>query len=422
MQIEIDSLAHHFQMAFLPGISATFTSPWLLLTILMLTAMGTASAQGDSWKAKVHPERERAALAPGRTYNLIVMVQGDREPAFETLLKEVSLPVSAKTLDGAWIRVLRGYEVESQGSKLKRLVESPQVRSVWVVAEDLGDRYGAILRGMAYAIENLPPASAANMSLGPLVGREGSVFDLEEPVHQLSRLATEKGIGFVFSAGNEGPDDNTLNPWGLADWTISVGAATPDGKTLWPRSSRGAKGSRRFRPAFVAPGVDMIVAHPEGIPKSADQQAAEERVGFRKRVPKEEWSRKTVASGTSIAASEASRCVSLLLHFLSEEVRIRSEAKAAMVLELGFPKGHTLDRERLIGTLREEKEYLVASYPLNRPDPRLIKQLLMDVALPMPGYAAHEVGAGFVSYEVVFHHFGKHGDPGAGLMPVKVEK
>ncbi|HEX3128888.1 MAG TPA: S8 family serine peptidase [Thermoanaerobaculia bacterium] len=394
--------------------------PGLLVFILMLGAVGTASAQGDSWKVKIHPERERVSLDPGRSYDLIVMVQGDRDPSFEKLLKEVSRPVSATTLEGAWICLLKGYEVAASGPKLKRLVESPQVRSVWVVAKEFGGRYGTILRGMAYSIENLPPGSGANMSLGPQVGREGSIFDLEEPVHQLSQLAAAKGITFVFSAGNQGPEDNTLNPWGLADWEISVGAASPDGKELWPGSARGIKGSSRFRPTFVAPGIDLIVTHSESIPKSAENKAAEERMGFRQRVPKEEWSRKTVASGTSIAAAEASRCVALLLYFLREEARIRIEAKAEMVLELGFPKDHALSSERLIGTVRKEKEYLVVSYPLDRPDPRLIKQILMDIALPMPGYATHEVGAGFVSYEMVLREFGKHGAPETSIMPVKV--
>jgi hypothetical protein len=390
-----------------------------LLLILMLGHSGTAAAQGDSWEAKVHPERERKSLDPGRSYNLIVMVQGDRDPAFEGLLKEVSRPVSGTTLDRAWIRLLKGYEVAGAGPKLKRLVESPQVRSVWVVSEELRGRYGAILRGMAYAIENLPPGSGANISLGPQVGREGTVFDLEEPVHQLSRLASGKGIVFVFSAGNEGPAGNTLNPWGLADWAISVGAASPDGKELWPQSARGVKDSSRFRPTFVAPGVDAIVTHPEGVPKSAQNRADEERVGFRNRVPKEEWSRKTVSSGTSIAAAEASRCVSLLLYFLREEVRIRSEAGALMVLELSFSGDRALGSDRLIGTVRKEQGRLVVSYPLDRPDPRLIKQILMDVALPMPGYGPHEVGAGFISYELVLREFGKHGAPPATIMPVK---
>lgn len=392
----------------------------LPLSIWLLGDMEPAFAQNDSWKAKIHPEHERASLEPDRSYNLIVMIEGDREHGFEKLLRELSQPVSATTVEGAWIRVLRGYEVASRGPKLKRLVESPQVRSVWVIHDELGARYGAILRGMAYSIENLPPGSAANMSLGPPVGLEGSIFDLEEPVHQLSRLGAEEGISFVFSAGNQGPEDNTLNPWGLADWAISVGAATSDGKELWAGSSRGVEGSRRFRPTVVAPGVDVIVTHPEGIPKTADQKAAEARVGFRHRVPKEEWNRKTVATGTSMAAAEVSRYVALLLHFLREEVRIRAEADAQMILELGFPKDHPLDPNRLIGTIRDEADYRVAAYPLSRPDPRLVKQLLMDVAVPMPGYSAHEVGAGFVSYEVVFQHFGKHGDPGAKLMPVKV--
>lgn len=390
-----------------------------LLLISMVTPAEGIEVKDDAWKLKLYPEHERASLDPARSYALIVMVDGERVPDFEASLRQLSRPLAATTLEQAWIRLLRGYDVSARGPNLKKLLELPRVRSVWVIDEDLGEQYGAILRGMAYAIENLPSGSGANMSLGPRVGRRGTVLDLMEPVHQLTALALEKGITFVFSAGNEGPEENTLNPWGLADWAISVGAADSEGKKLWEGSSRGVRGDSRLRPTLVAPGIDVIVIHSEDGEKSAQQIAAEEQANFRQRVAPELWGQRTVATGTSTAAAEVSRCVALLLHFLYEEVRSRLEAKAQMVLELGFPKDHVLSRDRLIGSIQEQGEYLVVTYPLDKPDPRLIKQLLMDVAQPMPGYEAHEVGAGFISYGIVLQHFGKHGDPGAQIMVVK---
>ena len=76
-------------------------------------------------------------------------------------------------------------------------------------------------------------------------------------------------IVVLFAAGNEGPAENTHNPYAKAPWVISVAAGVKDG-TLADFSSRGTKGAGgtfsmdgkewtwEDRPTITAPGVDII--------------------------------------------------------------------------------------------------------------------------------------------------------------------
>jgi serine protease AprX len=97
-------------------------------------------------------------------------------------------------------------------------------------------------------------------------------FDPTDPVNIASHAAYKRGIVSVFAAGNDGPTDNTHNPYAQAPWVISVGAGNKDG-TLADFSSRGNPGeSGSFtmpdgstwtyvnRPSVVATGVDIVSA------------------------------------------------------------------------------------------------------------------------------------------------------------------
>ncbi|TFB18932.1 peptidase S8 [Filobacillus milosensis] len=96
-------------------------------------------------------------------------------------------------------------------------------------------------------------------------------FDPLNPVNVASKKAYERGITVLFAAGNDGPGENTHNPYAKAPWVISVGAGEKDG-TLADFSSRGTKGvggtfemdgqtwTWKDEPTVVAPGVDIISA------------------------------------------------------------------------------------------------------------------------------------------------------------------
>ena len=95
-------------------------------------------------------------------------------------------------------------------------------------------------------------------------------FDPLNPVNVATYELYKRGIVSVFAAGNEGPGEDTHNPYAQAPWVISVGAGEKDG-VLTSFSSRGKRGEfgsftmpdgRQWtyfnEPTIVATGVDIV--------------------------------------------------------------------------------------------------------------------------------------------------------------------
>jgi serine protease AprX len=95
-------------------------------------------------------------------------------------------------------------------------------------------------------------------------------FEPLNPVNISSYELYKKGIVSVFAAGNDGPGEDTHNPYAQAPWVVSVGASEKDG-VLTGFSSRGKRGeSGSFtmpdgvswtytnQPTIVANGVDIV--------------------------------------------------------------------------------------------------------------------------------------------------------------------
>ncbi|TZF88270.1 S8 family serine peptidase [Cognatilysobacter lacus] len=95
-------------------------------------------------------------------------------------------------------------------------------------------------------------------------------FDPTNPVSIATYELSKRGIVSVFAAGNDGPGEDTHNPYAQAPWVISVGASEKDG-VLTGFSSRGKRGEtgtftmpdgKSFtyinEPTIVAPGVDIV--------------------------------------------------------------------------------------------------------------------------------------------------------------------
>src|SRR5207247_8019359 len=97
-------------------------------------------------------------------------------------------------------------------------------------------------------------------------------------INKATKKVHDKGITVVFAAGNDGPDQNTLNPYSVAPWVIGVAAGcklvAPDPTTpavhcadqtgqnrpawLADFSSRGIPGSPLYHPDITAPGVHIV--------------------------------------------------------------------------------------------------------------------------------------------------------------------
>jgi serine protease AprX len=103
-------------------------------------------------------------------------------------------------------------------------------------------------------------------------------FDPDDPINKASQTAHDHGITVVFAAGNDGPDQNTLNPYSVAPWVIGVAAGCklvspdptnsavhcddPTGQNRAPIladfSSRGIPGDPLYHPDVTAPGVHIV--------------------------------------------------------------------------------------------------------------------------------------------------------------------
>lgn len=190
-------------------------------------------------------------------------------------------------------------------------------------------------------------------------------FDPNHPINIASKKAYDRGIAVLFAAGNEGPGDNTHNPYAKAPWVISVAAGVKDG-TLADFSSRGTNGKGgtftldgkewtwKDEPTITAPGVDIIstrVLAPVAS-LSIDKDAETLSPGH---LPYY-----THMSGTSMATPHVAGIVALLL-----------EANKGL-------------------------------------SPDEVKNILQVTATNMPGYEAWEVGAGYVNahaaVDMAFHN------------------
>ncbi len=172
-----------------------------------------------------------------------------------------------------------------------------------------------------------------------------TIFDFNDPVNVATKMLTEKGINVVFSAGNTGAGNATLNPYAAAPWVVSVGATDEKGR-IAGFSSRGIFGNSQFSPSLVAPGVNVISLRGSssqtgilGVAAGADSS----------RLSPGEIPYYTTASGTSFSAPQVAGTIALML-----------EANPAL-------------------------------------NAAQIKDILQRTATPLPPYFRHEVGAGMLN-------------------------
>ena len=172
-----------------------------------------------------------------------------------------------------------------------------------------------------------------------------TVFDYNDPVNIATKLLTQNGISVVFSAGNTGAGNGTLNPYAAAPWVVSVGATDDKGK-LASFSSRGVFGNAQFSPTLVAPAVNI-----------ASLRATTSQTGVlglalgvdASRLTPGELPFYTTASGTSFSAPQVAGAIALML-----------ETNPSL-------------------------------------NPLQIKEILQRTATPLPPYYRHEVGAGMLN-------------------------
>jgi serine protease AprX len=198
-----------------------------------------------------------------------------------------------------------------------------------------------VLAGFDYLLER---GAQYNVRVVNCSFSANTVFDVNDPVNIATKILTERGISVVFSAGNSGAGNGTLNPYSVAPWVVSVGA-TDEKSRLASFSSRGTFEDVLQKTSLVAPGVNVVglrsVGTQTGTLGVAGADAQRLSVG--------EMPFYTTASGTSFSAPIVAGTIALMLEANSN--------------------------------LR----------------PAEIKDILQRSATPLPNYYNHEVGAGLLN-------------------------
>jgi serine protease AprX len=171
-----------------------------------------------------------------------------------------------------------------------------------------------------------------------------TVYDPNDPVNVATKMLADAGVNIVFSAGNSGSGNGTLNPYAAAPWVVGIGA-TDDRGRLASFSSRGDFGDALQHPTLVAPGVNIV-----SLRSAIGTTGVTGMIGAdTSRLSTSEMPFYTTASGTSFSAPQVAAAIALML-----------EANPSLM-------------------------------------PADVKDILSRTATPTPKYFYHEVGAGMLN-------------------------
>lgn len=199
----------------------------------------------------------------------------------------------------------------------------------------------SVLSGFDYLLEK---GSLYNVRVVNCSFSANTVFDYNDPVNIASKMLTDRNVNVVFSAGNTGAGNGTMNPYSTAPWVIGVGATDQNG-TLAGFSSRGTFGGSDQQPTLVAPGVNVASLRSAATTTSLNGLGGADA----QRLTVGEMPFYTTASGTSFSAPQVAGAIALML-----------EANPSLL-------------------------------------PAQIKDILGRTATPLPRYFLHETGAGMLN-------------------------
>jgi serine protease AprX len=183
-------------------------------------------------------------------------------------------------------------------------------------------------------------------------------FDLNDPVNVATKMLTDAGVNVVFSAGNTGPGNGTLNPYAMAPWVIGVGATDRNG-VLAGFSSRGNFGGELERPTLVAPGVSVASLRNIGTVTGTLGVAGADL----SRLSLLELPFYTTASGTSFSAPQVAGAIALMLEV--NPVLTPAEIKDILARS-ATPMPNNFLHEAGAGMLNTHAAVLEAAFPERR--------------------------------------------------------
>jgi len=195
-------------------------------------------------------------------------------------------------------------------------------------------------------------------------------FDPKDPINKASKTVHDHGITVVFAAGNDGPDQNTLNPYSVAPWVIGVAAGCklvspdptnsaihcddPTGQNRAPIladfSSRGIPNDPMYHPDITAPGVHIVSTR--------------------------------ASTGTVLNGSDA-----------NHDLNLTSTCAISLANEPYYTcaSGTSMATPHVVGVVALMQE---AAGGTLKPDQ--VRDAIVSTARPLPGFALWEVGAGYL--------------------------
>lgn len=404
-------------MSTIRGACIAMRSLALLCTCILIGASSPSSA---SALPAVHPVElsKYAEEHPTLTFPVVVTATGQLTAISAQVLESI-LSRGTDQQYSFRLPIINSVSVSLRGTDLVSLLGNSQLRQIWYYTDTAHFLFCVrVIRAIAYSVSNhIPLMNISSQSPERL-------FDPGEPVNLAMHAAFDAGALAIVAAGNNGPTPGSLSAW-CSPWVICVGATTQDGRQLANFSARAETNETVSLPTVVAPGVDVLTAHPSYIKKSNEMIAAEKRVHFDALVPPEKRDSYTVVSGTSFSAPHVTRIETLLIRYVqaaSKEVRARGRNTFDVTYKLPLnrkPDARTTSK-RLVGTLRWNGSQRVITYPAKL-SPALLQQITMDLAVGVNHYDSTSIGAGFIDWNGAVQVFGRYGVPPPELVDLKVE-
>lgn len=180
---------------------------------------------------------------------------------------------------------------------------APGARLLGLSAGDLNLMY--VLSGFDYLLQK---RAQYNVRVVNCSFSANTVYDPNDPVNVATKLLTDAGVNVVFSAGNSGSGNGTMNPYAIAPWVIGVGATDVTGK-LADYSSRGNFGDDLQHPSLVAPGTNIVSLRSAPTVTGVSGLAGADT----QRLTPLEMPYYTTATGTSFSAPQVAGAIALML-------------------------------------------------------------------------------------------------------------
>ncbi|MGC1496754.1 MAG: S8 family serine peptidase [Sulfitobacter sp.] len=366
------------------------------------------------------PERVVDALRGqmAQHYDFVVTLQSNTQRD-QVLLKGA---ITAQNI--VELPILNGFAATLSVEEAFRLADIEGIEWVWYLHPDEAQLTRNVVQNLTHALDQ--GALIANMSLGPPSGLYRKELDFDTPVARTTRHFARQGRLAVAAIGNTGGTaPGFVNPWSTPPWVLSVGAWDHRSGTVWEHSSTGDPQVPYTWPDVIAPGVNVIGPMTSAREKTPQERSFDEgNIRFRKSVPKEAWDKYTMQSGSSMAAAQVSNAAGQVAFFLTAMIKEGdpNEGDRLFSISVGPERitAHDNSIPRLTGRATSTAEGgMEYTYWMDQPW-KMIKQILVDTALPVADAAPWEVGAGLVDPDYIRAEFGKYGISKSQLMAAKV--